>query len=185
MSTVLRWHDYMKMVHWKDANILIWSDCLHDKHRVSSELWAIDTSSAGLWACAAFVALTHMCSDYGATSSLQHCWVATVVAHVTYHVCLPLLTHHPLHGLHALCSLQRNACISSFMRAFMMAAAAAPSDGCPPLSPPMWCHCVPLDQSWAGWGTGMTYMAKKTLLTLSDTPTYISCLWQCVQDRST
>ena len=106
MSTVLCWHDYMKMVHRKDANILIWSDCLHDKHRVNSELWAIDTSSAGLWACAAFVALTHLCSDYGTISSLQHCWVATVVAHVTYPVCLPLLAHHPLHGLHALCSLQ-------------------------------------------------------------------------------
>lgn len=185
MSAVLRWHDYMKMVRQKDVDILIWSDCLHDKHRVSSELWASDTSGAALWACAASVAVTHLCSDCDDISSLQRCWVATVVARVTYPVCLPLLAHHPLHGLHALCSLQRDACISSSMRAFMMAAAAAPSDGCPPLSPPMWWHCVPLDRSWAGWGTGMTYVANKTLLALSDTPTYISCLWQCVKDRTT
>ena len=181
MSTVLLWHDSMKTGHRKDANILIWSDCLHDKHRASSELWAVGTSSAGLWACAAFEALTHLCSDYGAIASLQHCRVV-VVARVTYSVCLPLLAHHPLHELHGTCSLQM---LVYHLRAFMMAAAAAPSDGCPPLYPPMWWHCVPLDWSWAGWGTGITYMAEKTLLTLSDTPTDISCLWQCVRDRST
>ena len=182
MSTVLLWHDYMKMGHRKDANILIWSDCLHDKHRASSELGAIGTSGAGLWARAAFEALTHLCSGYGAIASLQHCRLAIVVARVTYSVCLPLLAPHPLHGLHAMCSLQMRV---YHLRAFMRAAAAAPSDRCPPLSTPMWWHCVPLDWSWAGWGIGITYMAKKTLLTLSDTPTDISCLWQCVRDRST
>lgn len=54
-----------------------------------------------------------------------------------------------------------------------------PSDGCPPLSPPM-CDIVSLfDWSWAGRGTGITSYL------LSDTPTYISCLWPCVRDRST
>ena len=141
------------MGHRKDASILIWSDGLRDRHRVSWELWAIGTRSVGLWACAVFVALSHLCSDCGGISSLQHCRVATVAARVTSSACLPLLAHHPLHGLHATCSLQM---LVYHLSAFMTAAAAAPSDGCPPLSPPMWWHCVPLDWSWAGRGTGIT-----------------------------
>ena len=83
-STVLLWNDYMKMDHQKGADMWVLGDCPHNKHRMSSELWAIDSSSAGLCACATFVALTHLCSDCGATSSLQHHRVAGVVAGVTY-----------------------------------------------------------------------------------------------------
>lgn len=82
-SSVLLWNDYMKMDHQKDADTLVLGDCPHNKHRMSSELWAIDNSSAGLWACATFVVLTHLCSDC-AISSLQHHRVAGVVAGVTY-----------------------------------------------------------------------------------------------------